>query len=278
MKLLDGKKIAEKMIPLLEKDVSLLLKQGIRPGLGIVLVGSDPASELYVSSKEQVAKDLGLNTRILTLTAACKEDDVIAAIHSLNNDADIHGIIVQIPLPGHISFDRVQSAIDPAKDIDCFHPISLAALAAGKPLFVPPTAQSVITLARSSKKSLTGMHCAVVGRGFFARQIAALCIMHECHTTIIRPRAPRAKEMMKSADILISVVGKPEYITSASVKKRAIVIDVGISKVKDRVVGDVDFDSVKNTARAITPVPGGVGPLTVMYLMKNVIQAAQASQ
>lgn len=265
--IIDGAKKAEQLSEQLKKDTKALSKKGIVPGVGILLVGDDPASHLYVAMKMRLARKLGFYCKRVVLVRQSSESNVIAALQKLQNDPRINGVIIQIPLPKDISLEHVCEKIDPKKDIDCLHPDNLKALSEGeRPYFWPPTAESVSYLISSTKTSLKNKKVAVVGRGFFARQIMALC----------RAKGAHIIKTTRSADIVISAVGIPKTITGDSVRRGAIVIDVGTTKVNGKTVGDVDILTVTEKAKAVSPVPGGVGPVTVVMLMKNVLKAAKA--
>lgn len=270
--IIDGKKIAEKIKEQIKKDVAGL---GVRPGIGIVLVGNDPASHIYVNLKCKVAAELGFSVEKICLPEDVSQVSVIVSIKKLNAKKSIHGIIVQIPLPKHIVLAEVAAVIDPKKDIDCFHPTNLAALFSGAPKIIPPTAEAVMVAISSVEKSITGKHVVIVGSGFFGRQAAAHCINNGATVTITNAKTKNLANITGQANILITAVGRPGCITADMVKEEAIIIDVGITKRGKRVFGDVAYDEVSKKVRAITPVPGGVGPLTVVLLMQNVLTAVK---
>ncbi|MBI2645313.1 bifunctional 5,10-methylenetetrahydrofolate dehydrogenase/5,10-methenyltetrahydrofolate cyclohydrolase [Candidatus Uhrbacteria bacterium] len=280
MKILDGKKLARVSEKKLKKETSIFIKKtGILPGLGILLVGDDPASKLYVSLKKKKAQELGFFCEVVVLSKRASQKKVIAALEKLQAQKNIHGGIVQLPLPCHLTSDEILKQLDVKKDIDCLHPYNLARLFSGKKLqYAPPTAESVIRLIQFSKKKIRNTPIAVVARGFFGRQIAALCRMYGGNVLQTNSEAKDFLEIVRRADIVIAAIGKPRCITGEMIKKGATVIDVGTSEENGRVVGDVDFKTVSKKASAMTPVPGGVGPLTVALLMKNVFNAAQNSR
>lgn len=275
--IIDGKKIARGIERRLKRDAAKFYhRTGMQPGLGILLVGDDPASHLYVSIKMSHARSIGLYCKKVLLPKNASEQSVIRHLQKLQNNPRIHGVIIQIPLPKTISLDRVCASIDPKKDIDCLHPLNLTALSNGKkPVFWPPTAESVAHLIAVAKVPLRGKKIAIVGRGFFSRQIAALCTAKKAKVTLIASSMIQKKSALQSADIIISAVGKPRIIKGDYIKKGAVVIDVGTAKVEGRTVGDVDVKTVVTVAGAVSPVPGGVGPVTVAILMKNVLQSAK---
>lgn len=269
--IIDGKKIAEE----LKEDIKRRARRiRPRPGFAAVLVGSDPASVLYVEKKGQMAQELGFHFRKVQLSASASQRKVVAALDELSADAKIHGIILQVPLPSHIALDEVSHHIDARKDIDCFHPDNLAKLFLNKPTVAPPTPEAVLWLIQSTGCDLRAADVAVVGDGFFARQISAHCLNQGAVVTLVHSKAARLAALTRAADVVITAVGRSGYLIGAMIKKGAVVIDVGITKQGKKVVGDVDFASVSKKARAVTPVPGGVGPLTVAVLMENVLKAA----
>lgn len=278
--IIDGKKIAHDIERRLKRDVAKLYRRtGIRPGLGILLVGDDPASHLYVSIKMAHARAIGLYCKKILLPKTASEQRVMRQLQRLQHDPRIHGVIIQIPLPKTISLDRVCGYIDPKKDIDCLHPLNLTTLSNGKePVFWPPTAESVVHLIAAARVSLRGKKIAIVGKGFFSRQIAALCTAKKATVEIVPSSMVQKKSALQSADIVISAVGRPGIIKGDYIKKGSVVIDVGTAKVGGHTVGDVDLATVLHKARAISPVPGGVGPVTVAILMKNVVMAAQLTK
>ncbi len=272
--IIDGKKIAAELKEDIRNRVSRLK---VRPGFGVVLVGNDPASLVYVERKCVMARDLGFYFKKVHLPANATQKKVIAALDALSLDATIHGIILQVPLPSHIAFDEVAHHIAVEKDIDCFHPDNLAKLFLNKPLpFSPPTPEAVLRLIGSTEQHLAQSDVVVIGDGFFARQISAHCLNKGAVVTLVHSKASRLSSLANAADVIITAVGKPNFLTGSMIKKGAVVIDVGITKSGKRVVGDADFLSVSKKARAVTPVPGGVGPLTVAVLMENVLNAAKS--
>lgn len=272
--IIDGKKIAEE----LKQSLAVRsLRMLTRPGFAAVLVGNDPASVLYVERKGQMARELEFYFRKVHLPASASQKRVIAVLDALSSDSRIHGIILQVPLPSHIALDEVSHHIAAQKDIDCFHPDNLAKLFLNKPTVVPPTPEAVLRLIQSTGQELKTSDIVVIGDGFFARQISAHCLNQGAVVTLIHSKAQRLAKLTRAADVVITAVGRAGYLTGAMVKKGSVVIDVGITKHGKKVVGDVDFASVTRKARAVTPVPGGVGPLTVAILMENVLMAARTA-
>lgn len=277
--ILNGKKLASKIEKSLKKEIVLFVKKtGIQPGLGILLVGNDSASALYVSLKKRKAQELGFFCEAVVLFQKTSQEKVIQALEKLQAQKNIHGVIIQLPLPRNLPSEKILKHLDVKKDIDCLHPQNLVRLFSGKELqYAPPTAESVLSLIRLSKKKIRNASVAVVAKGFFGKQIAALCRTHGGNVLQVEMESKDFLEILWRADIVITALGRPRCITSEMIKKGAVVIDVGTSKENCRVVGDVDFKTVSKKAGAITPVPGGVGPLTVALLMKNVLKAAQNS-
>ncbi|NLZ18447.1 MAG: bifunctional 5,10-methylene-tetrahydrofolate dehydrogenase/5,10-methylene-tetrahydrofolate cyclohydrolase [Desulfobulbaceae bacterium] len=284
--LIRGKDIAAAIQKELAEAVQQLAAQNIVPGLATILVGDDPASQSYVGAKNKTAHALGIHSEQHNLVANTSEDELLALINSCNENKAIHGILVQLPLPGHISESRVLSSIDPAKDVDGFHPVNVGKMLLGEQCFLPCTPHGIIELLRRSGVTTTGAEVVVVGRSnIVGKPVANLLIQKReggnatvtlCHT--------RTKDMAfhtRRADILIVAAGVPKMISADMVKEGAVVIDVGVNRIgqsesgKAILAGDVDFAEVSKKVRAITPVPGGVGPMTITMLMHNTVQAAK---
>ena len=282
--LIDGKAIASDLRAQLSADVAGLVKDhGVKPGLAVVLVGEDPASEVYVRSKSKQTVEVGMESFKHTLPTETSEQELLDLVARLNNDDTVHGILVQLPLPNHINEGRVIEAIDPAKDVDGFHPVNIGRLVAGEEALVPCTPQGCIILAKSAQADLTGCHAVIVGRSnIVGKPVAQLLLQENCTVTIAHSRTRDLPGLCATADLLVAAVGRPEMIRGDWVKPGAIVIDVGINRIpapekgegKSRLVGDVNFDEALEVASAITPVPGGVGPMTIACLLKNTYQAA----
>lgn len=271
--IIDGKKIAEELKQSLKQRMARLR---VRPGFGAIVVGDNPASMLYVERKGHMAQELGFYFKKVCLPVAISQKRLIATLDTLSTDNSIHGIILQVPLPSHIALDVAAHHIAFEKDIDCFHPDNLSKLFLNKPLpFAPPTPEAVIRLIRSTGQRLEQSDVVVIGDGFFARQISAHCLNQGAVVTLVHSKALRLVKLTRAADVVITAVGKENFLSGSMIKKGAIVIDVGITKKGKKVVGDAHFASVSKKARAITPVPGGVGPLTVAVLMENVLKAVQ---
>ncbi len=272
MELIDGRKISQRIFKRLKKQV-VSLKLPFKPCLAVILVGNDPASHLYVGIKERRAKQVGIGFRKYVLPAKIKQSELIKLIGRLNKDKRITAILVQLPLPRHLNVDEVVAAVNPNKDADGIHPAHLERLAAGKrPLVLPATTGAIVEALQAAKVDLKNKSVAIIGKS----KIVGLPTYHylnkKCRRVEIYDKQTKAlADKTKRADILIVAIGQPRFIKAVYVKKGAIVIDVGINKVRGKTVGDVDFESVKNKAAWITPVPGGIGPITVARLLKNVL-------
>ncbi|MEM4389858.1 MAG: bifunctional methylenetetrahydrofolate dehydrogenase/methenyltetrahydrofolate cyclohydrolase FolD [Candidatus Micrarchaeia archaeon] len=271
-KLIDGKAVSEKVL----QEVATEVRQNnLRLKLVFVLVGDDPASQIYVRNKERACGQVGIESVVKRLPASTSESELLSLIASLNADPSVTGIIVQSPLPGHINESKIIEAISPLKDVDGFHPCNMGALVAGKPGLWPSTPSGILRLLEEYGIEPEGKHAVVVGRSYIVGKPLALLLLNRNATvTVCHSRTKNLAEHTRSADILIVAVGKPKLVTADMVKPGAVVIDVGINRVGGRIVGDVDFDAVSKTASFITPVPGGVGPMTVAMLMKNTLIAA----
>ena len=286
MRKIDGKAVAATVLDQVQADVAELKAKGITPGLAVVLVGEDSASKVYVGSKVRKCEELGIHSRKIALPADTSETELRQVIADLNADAQISGILVQSPLPGDLRKveDSIVEDIDPAKDVDGFHPINVAKLVMGDDSgFVPCTPAGCIELLKSEGVELSGKRAVVVGRSMIVGKPLAALLLHERGTvTIAHSRTQDIDAVCREADILLVGVGVPELIKKDAVKRGAYVIDVGINRVEDpskkkgyRLVGDVDFKGAFENAEAITPVPGGVGPMTIALLMKNTVKAAR---
>lgn len=281
--IIDGKATAAALRERIASAVtSLKDKHGLTPGLAVVLVGENPASQVYVRSKAKQTVEAGMASFDHKLPAETSEEDVLALVRQLNEDPAVHGILVQLPLPDQIDSDKVLQTIDPSKDVDGFHPMNAGRLATGQPALVACTPVGSVILAKAAKADLTGLHAVVVGRSnIVGKPVAQLLLAENCTVTIAHSRTKDLPAVAREADLLIAAVGRPEMIKGDWVKPGAIVIDVGINRVegeggKSRLVGDVDFAEAVEVAGAITPVPGGVGPMTIACLLRNTVQAACA--
>ena len=271
--IIDGKKIAA----VVEAEVrEALAKLPFQPGLVAVRVGNDPASEVYVRNKAKKAKELGLAGTEKVFDVSMSEADLLAEVDRLNHDDNIDGILVQLPLPKQIDPRKVIDAIDPAKDVDGFHPINVGLLHLGRPALVPCTPAGVIRLIASTGADIAGKRAVVIGRSdIVGKPVAALLLRENATVTICHSRTRDLPQVVREADIVVAAIGKPRFVTAEMVKRGAIVIDVGINRVDGKLTGDVDFEAVREVASWITPVPGGVGPMTIAMLMKNTVAAAE---
>jgi methylenetetrahydrofolate dehydrogenase (NADP+) / methenyltetrahydrofolate cyclohydrolase len=288
--LIDGRAIAEKVYVDLRREIAELKIKGITPRLAVILVGDDPASRAYVRSKDKMCRELGLHSVKLELAASTTQADLLSRVGELNADPSIHGILVQSPPPQHIDEAAIVRALDPRKDVDGFHPENVAKLVLDDPSgFVPCTPLGVQRLLIESKINTNGAHVVVLGRSMIVGKPLALLLMQKnekanATVTVVHSRSRDLAETIRSADIIVAAIGRAEFVKADHVRKGAVVIDVGINRIEDaaiergyRLVGDVAFDEVSKKASAITPVPGGVGPMTIAMLMSNTVKAAQQS-
>lgn len=286
--IIDGKQVAAAVLEDVRVDMAALAQDGRQPGLAVVLVGSDPASQAYVGSKERTCNKLGMFSRKEELPEDTSQEALLALIEELNQDARVHGILVQSPPPAHIDEAAVVRAIDPAKDVDGFHPVNVAKLALEDPsAFVPCTPLGCQKLLIASGIETAGAHVVIVGRSLIVGKSLGLLLMAKAPhanatVTIAHSRTKDLATVTKQADILVAAIGRPHFITADHVRDGAVVIDVGINRVDDasakrgyRLVGDVDYDAVAPKCQAITPVPGGVGPMTIAMLMANTVKACR---
>lgn len=275
--ILDGLALANKIKGELRIEVEKLKDQGINPGLAVIIVGNNPASRTYVNSKKKDCSEVGIQSFEYALDENTPEEDLIKLIERLNKDTKVNGILVQLPLPVHINEERVLYAIDPGKDADCFHPVNVGRLMIGNPDFLPCTPAGVMELIKQTGIEVAGKECVVVGRSNIVGKPQAILLLAQNGTvTICHSKTRQLEEVCRRADILIAAVGKPEFIKASAVKPGAVVIDVGINRLENKkLAGDVDFASVSEVASAITPVPGGVGPMTRAMLLKNTVTAAK---
>ena len=272
--IIDGKKTAAKLRDELKKKISDLKSSfNSVPGLTVILVGEDPASKIYVKNKEKFSKEIGINSEVIRYPKNIKEKVVLDKIIELNKNQKVSGILVQLPLPKHIDKRKIIETIVPSKDVDGFHPINVGNLSSGYESSVPCTPMGCFLLLKEVEKNLSGKHAVVIGRSNLnGKPMAQLLLRENCTVTITHSKTKNLKAECSKADIIIAAVGKPKLVKADWVKKHAIVIDVGINKTKSGIVGDVDFEEVIKTARAITPVPGGVGPMTIACLLKNTVE------
>lgn len=274
---IDGKAVAAKIRAQVAQDVEALKARGICPGMAVVLVGDDPASKIYVNNKKKACAETGIYSEEHLLPAETTQEELLALIEKLNADEKIHGILVQSPLPKHLDEKLVVEHIDPRKDVDAFHAYNVGRIMIGDFTFLPCTPAGVIELIRSTGVPIEGKNCVVVGRSNIVGKPMAMLLLHNNGTvTICHSRTKNLAEICRGADILVAAVGKPKFITADMVKPGAVVIDVGMDRDENgKLCGDVDFDAVEPIASYITPVPGGVGPMTIAMLMKNAVRAAE---
>ena len=274
--IIDGKLVAQEVKAKVSKKVKELQENGITPGLAVIIIGNNPASRIYVNNKKKACADVSIYSKEYALPDTTSQKELIELISKLNNDDSINGILVQLPLPNHINEKAVIEAIDPLKDVDAFHEINVGKIMIGKYDLLPCTPAGIIELLNSQNIEIEGKHCVVVGRSNIVGKPMAMLLLHRNGTvTICHSKTKNLKKICKNADILIAAVGKAKFITSDMVKKGAVVIDVGMNKDENsKLCGDVDFDNVEKIASYITPVPGGVGPMTIAMLMKNTVTAA----
>lgn len=286
-KLIDGKIIAAEIEENLKSEVKTLQDNGIYPGLVVILVGNDSASATYVKSKGKACARLGIKSETITLDESTSETDLITIINKYNQDDSFSGILVQLPLPKHISDETVLRSIDPNKDVDCFHPYNVGQLIIGDGHIRPCTPAGIVEMVKRSINNTSGKHAVVLGRSNIVGKPIANLLLYpnnefgNCTVTVCHSRTKNLKEITQTADILIAAIGIPKFVTSEMVKEGAVVIDVGINRIDAdtekgyQIVGDVDFDNVIEKASKITPVPGGVGKMTIAMLMKNTIECAK---
>ena len=272
--IIDGKKIAEKLrVELKKKIIEFKATYKSVPGLTVILIGEDPASKIYVKNKQKYAKDIGINSEIIKYQENVDEKTVLDKISKLNSDKKISGILVQLPLPKQINKKKIIDAIHPEKDVDGFHPVNVGNLSSGYEGKVPCTPLGCYLLLRKVEKDLKGKHAVIIGRSNLnGKPMAQLLLKENCTVTITHSKTKDLKNECKRADIIIAAVGQPKLVKGDWVKKGAIVIDVGINKTANGLEGDVDFEEVSKVAKAITPVPGGVGPMTIACLLSNTIE------
>ena len=277
MKLIDGKAISSQIKDELKEKVAQLKKDGVEVSLAVIQVGQDPASSVYVRNKKNACEYIGIKSIAYELEESTTQEELLSIIDKLNKDNSVNGILVQLPLPKHIDEDMVINAITPNKDVDGFHPMNVGALSIGKKGYVSCTPAGVIELLKRSDIDIEGKECVVLGRSNIVGKPMSMLLLRENGTvTVCHSRTKDLKEVTKRADILVVAIGKPKFITKEYVKEGATVIDVGIHRNEDnKLCGDVDFDDVKDIVGAITPVPGGVGPMTIAMLMSNCVKSIE---
>lgn len=278
--LIDGKTISTVIKDECKEKVAEYKKQGISICLAVIQVGNDPASSVYVNNKKKACAYIGIDSLSYELPEETTQEELLALIEELNQKKEVNGILVQLPVPKHIDEKTIINAISPKKDVDGFHPQSVGSLCIGQPGFVSCTPAGIIELLKRTNVDISGKHCVVIGRSNIVGKPMALLMLRENATvTVTHSKTKNLKEITKQADILIVAIGKPKFVDSSYVKEGAVVIDVGIHRNEDnKLCGDVDFESVKTIASAITPVPGGVGPMTIAMLMKNCVDSVSLQQ
>ena len=285
-KILDGKAIAKQVQAEIKTEVTAFVAESnVTPALAAVLVGEDPASQVYVRNKERACKRAGLSSQLHRMSAESTTEEVLAKVNALNEDANVHGILVQLPLPDQVDTLRVLDAVDWRKDVDAFHPTNVGLISQGRPRFLPCTPHGIVQMLHRSGVTTEGKNVCVVGRSDIVGKPMALMLvqrssdlgsaMANATVTICHSRTPDLPSVTRQADILIAAVGRAKFVTADMVKPGAVVVDVGINRTEEGLVGDVDFEEVAKTASWITPVPGGVGPLTVTMLLQNTFTAAK---
>ena len=274
--LIDGKAIAAEITEEMRLRAQALREKGIVPCLAVILAGNDPASEIYVRNKRRACKRAGIESRMIRLDQNVSREEILREIHALNQDPAVHAVLVQLPLPGHLDETEILSAVLPEKDADGFHPLNAGRLLTGEKGVLPCTPAGCMELLRRTGVSLSGAEAVVIGRSNIVGKPMSLLLLREnCTVTLCHSRTKNLAEHVRRADVVICAVGRPGLVTGEMIKPGATVIDVGINRLADgRVVGDADFESVSAVAGAITPVPGGVGPMTIAMLMKNTVRSA----
>lgn len=281
--IIDGKSVAADLRATLAGEVSTFVeKTNVQPHLAALLVGEDPASAVYVRNKQRACDKTGIRSTLHRLPAEITEEGLLTLINQLNNNPTVHGILVQLPLPGHIQEQVVLDAVTPLKDVDCFHPENVGLMVQGRPRFLPCTPHGVQQLLLTSGTQVAGAHAVVLGRSEIVGKPMAMMLIQRgeaanATVTVCHSRTQGLAEITRQADIIVAAIGKPRFVTADMVKPGAVVIDVGINRVDDKLVGDVDYEPVAEIASAITPVPGGVGPMTIAMLLQNTLTAAKIS-
>lgn len=275
--IISGKEVSQKIKERIKKEVAELKEKGITPGLAVVIVGNNPASRVYVNSKKKACEELLMKSEEYALKEETTQEELLTLVKKLNNDDSIHGILVQLPLPSHLDEKEVINTIDPKKDVDAFHPINVGKIMIGDYDFLPCTPAGVMELIKETGIEIAGKECVVIGRSNIVGKPQAMLMLHKNATvTICHSKTRDLKEVVKRADIIVAAVGIANFVTADMVKDGAIVIDVGMNRLENKkLCGDVDFERVSEKASFITPVPGGVGPMTIAMLMQNTLTAAK---
>ncbi len=277
--IISGKAISAATRADIAKQVEELKTKGVTPGLAVIIVGDDPASRVYVNNKKKACAELGMLSEEYALSADTEMDELLKLIDTLNARKDIHGILCQLPLPKHLDEKRVIDAISPDKDVDAFHITNVGGIMLGEYKFLPCTPAGVMEMLKRSNISVEGKHCVVIGRSNIVGKPMAMLLLHANATvTVCHSRTKNLAEICRTADLIVAAVGKADFVTADMVKEGAVVIDVGMNRREDgKLCGDVDFEAVEKVASAITPVPGGVGPMTITMLMQNTVTAAKST-
>ena len=272
--IIDGKKEAAVLRDEIKKEIDFIKSKTSKvPGLTVILIGDFAPSQIYVRNKEKNSKEVGINSEVVRYSNDVMEEEVLKKIELLNNDNNVSGILVQLPLPSQINKEKIINSIDPKKDVDGFHPINVGNLSSGHKATVPCTPLGCLLLIKKIEPRLSGKHAVIIGRSNLnGKPMAQLLLKENCTVTIVHSKTKDLKVECLKADILVAAVGVANLVKGDWVKKNSIVIDVGINKVGDKIVGDVEFDAVKDKVKAITPVPGGVGPMTIACLLKNTLE------
>ena len=272
--IIDGKKESALLREEIKKEIFEIKKKTNKsPGLSVILIGDFAPSQIYVKNKEKNSKEVGINSEVIRYSKEVKEFEILEKIEELNGNNNVSGILVQLPLPSHISKEKIINAIKPSKDVDGFHPVNVGNLSLGYKAIVPCTPLGCLLLIKKAENNLTGKHAVIIGRSNLnGKPMAQLLLKEDCTVSIVHSKTQDLKSECQKADILIAAVGVAKLVKSDWVKKDSIIIDVGINKVEDKIVGDVDFEQVKDKVKAITPVPGGVGPMTIACLLKNTLE------
>ncbi|KSU87522.1 bifunctional methylenetetrahydrofolate dehydrogenase/methenyltetrahydrofolate cyclohydrolase FolD [Priestia flexa] len=274
--IIKGKEVAAELRADLKEEVAQLKEQGVVPGLTVILVGDNPASHSYVKAKAKACEEIGVASEVIKRDVNITQEELLQEIQQLNESEAVHGILVQLPLPNHIDEKAVLNAISPKKDVDGFHPVSVGNMVIGDECYLPCTPHGIIELIKRSGEEISGKHAVVIGRSnIVGKPVAMLLLQENATVTIAHSRTKDLSAMIKQADILVSAVGRPRLVKAEDLKPGAIVIDVGNTMENGKLVGDIDYEPAKEVAGYITPVPGGVGPMTITMLLKNTVDAAK---
>lgn len=274
---IDGKEVSAAVREQITKEVSELKAKGVTPGLAVIIVGNDPASRVYVNNKKKGCEQVGMNSFEYAMPEETTTEELIGLIEKLNNDENVHGILCQLPVPAHIDEEKVLNAISPLKDVDAFHPVNCGKVMTGEYKFAPCTPAGMVEMLKYYNIPVAGKHCVIIGRSnIVGKPMAMLMLKNNATVTVCHSRTENLSEITNQADILVAAVGRAKFVTADMVKDGAVVLDVGINRMDDgKLCGDVDFDAVADKTSFITPVPGGVGPMTITMLLKNTLEAAK---